>query len=53
MLREITDDPVHAKSFAALGLDTAYLPMEAFGAVIQFEVARWAKFVKETGLRID
>ncbi len=32
MLREITDDPVHAKAFAALGLETAYLPMEPFGA---------------------
>lgn len=53
MLREITDDPVHAKAFAALGLETAYLPMEPFGAVIQAEVARWAKFVKETGLHID
>jgi tripartite-type tricarboxylate transporter receptor subunit TctC len=53
ILREITDDPVHAKAFAALGLETAYLPLEPFGAVIQSEVARWAKFVKETGLRID
>lgn len=53
MLREITDDPAHAKAFAALGLETAYLPLEHFGAVIQSEVARWAKFVKETGLRID
>ncbi len=53
MLRDITDDPVHAKAFAALGLETAYLPPEPFGAVIQSEVARWEKFVKETGLRID
>ena len=53
ILREIIDDPVHAKAFAALGLETAYLPMDAFGAVMQSEVARWAKFVKETELRID
>jgi tripartite-type tricarboxylate transporter receptor subunit TctC len=53
VLRDVTDEPVHAKAFAALGLETAYLPMEPFGAVIQSEVARWAKFVKETGLRID
>jgi tripartite-type tricarboxylate transporter receptor subunit TctC len=53
VLREITDDQVHAKAFAALGLETAYLPMEPFGALIQSEVSRWAKFVKETGLRID
>ena len=50
ILREITDDPVHGKAFAALGLETAYLPMAPFGAVIQSEVARWTKFVKETGL---
>lgn len=53
VLREITDDPIHAKAFTALGLETAYLPMEPFGALIQSEVSRWAKFVKETGLRID
>lgn len=53
VLREISDDPSHAKAFTALGLETAYLPMEPFGAVIQSEVSRWAKFVKETGLRID
>lgn len=53
ILRDITEDPVHAKAFAALGLETAYLPVEPFGALMQSEVARWAKFVKETGLRID
>ena len=52
-LRETVDDPVHAKAFAMLGLDIAYLPAQPFGAVIQSEVARWARFVKETGLRID
>lgn len=53
ILRDITDDPLHAKAFAAMGLETAYAPPDAFGAVIQSEVARWAKFVRETGLRID
>jgi tripartite-type tricarboxylate transporter receptor subunit TctC len=53
ILREITDDPVRAKAFEALGLETAYLPMEPFGAVIQSEVARWEKLFNETGLRID
>ncbi len=53
VLRDITGDPAHAKAFAALGLETAYLPMGPFGAVIQSEVARWAKFVKEARLHID
>ena len=53
ILRKITDDPVHAKAFAALGLEPAYAPGEPFGVLIRSEVARWAKFVKETGLRID
>jgi len=53
LLREITQDPVHGKAFAGLGLETAYLPITPFGGVIQSEAARWAKFVKEAGLRID
>jgi tripartite-type tricarboxylate transporter receptor subunit TctC len=53
LLREITEDPVHTKVFAALGLEPAYLPSAPFGTLMQSEVGRWAKFVKETGLRID
>jgi tripartite-type tricarboxylate transporter receptor subunit TctC len=53
LLRATVEDPVHAKAFTALGLEIAYLPAEPFDAVIQSEAARWARFVKETGLRID
>jgi tripartite-type tricarboxylate transporter receptor subunit TctC len=53
LLRDIVEDATHAKAFGVLGLEVAYQPMEPFGGVIQTEVARWARFVKETGLRID
>jgi tripartite-type tricarboxylate transporter receptor subunit TctC len=53
ILREVVEDPVHARAFATLGLDIVHQPAEPFGAVIQSEVARWSRFVKETGLRID
>jgi len=53
ILHEVTQDPAHAKVFAALGLETAYMPVAPFGDVMHSEVARWAKFVKEAGLRLD
>lgn len=53
ILREIVDDPAQVKAFGTLGLEVAYQPAEPFGSVIQSEVLRWARFVKDTGLRID
>ena len=53
ILREITEDPTHAKAFAAMGLEAAYAPMEPFGKFMHSEVARWAKFVKEANIRLD
>ncbi len=53
ILREVVDDPAHAKAFGTLGLEVTYQPAELFGSIIQSEVLRWARFVRDTGLQID
>lgn len=53
LLREIADDPAHAKAFVMLGTDPAQASVEQFGDYIKSELKRWAKFVKETNIRID
>ena len=38
---------------AALGLDPAGGTPEAFGAFVKEDIARWAKVIKETGVRVE
>lgn len=53
ILVEVADDPVHAKGFAALGLERSQAGHEALGVLIRSDLVRWARFVKETGIRMD
>ena len=53
LLREIADDPVHAKAFAMLGLEPAQASVEQFAAIIKSELTRWGRFVREADIRLD
>jgi tripartite-type tricarboxylate transporter receptor subunit TctC len=53
ILVEVADDPSHAKGFAALGLERSQADHEVLGALIRSDLVRWARFVKETGIRMD
>jgi tripartite-type tricarboxylate transporter receptor subunit TctC len=48
------DHPDVKERFATLGVErVAASSPEMFGALIQSELARWAKVVKEAGVRVD
>jgi tripartite-type tricarboxylate transporter receptor subunit TctC len=46
-------EPAVVERFSRQGLDTSTGTAEEFGRYIRAENARWAKLVKELGIRID
>jgi tripartite-type tricarboxylate transporter receptor subunit TctC len=53
-VRAATADPVVKEKLAAISMDPALgSSPEQFGALIRAELKRWAKFVRETGIRAD
>jgi tripartite-type tricarboxylate transporter receptor subunit TctC len=53
-LRSATADPLVKERLAAISMDPALdSSPEQFGALIRAELERWAKFVRDTGIRAD
>jgi len=53
-VRSATADPVVRERLAAISMDPAFdSNPEQFGSLIRAELERWAKFVRDTGIRAD
>jgi tripartite-type tricarboxylate transporter receptor subunit TctC len=53
-LRKVAAQPEVRDRFASLGMESVLdSNPEAFGALIQSELAKWARVVREAGIRAD
>ncbi len=52
-MRNVLARPVVRERFQAIGVDTAPSTPMAFGAYIKEDLAKWAKVVKEAGIKVE